>query len=322
MFTEKTLIILGAGASVFAGYPTGEKLVTQLIEKAKIKSPDFSKRLSEIHPLSIDMFLSYQREFSDIGKTLIADVILDQEAPAESTVIENKDECLYRYLVDALISSCHEPGDLLKNNDNLVIVTFNYDLSLEHYLYSRLKKISFFNEVVDEFLSDVKIYHVYGQLGYFPWHQKFVEGSYESMPHCRKNNEDYGKGFDIFERQGIAKNIQIIGTVKWSDSAPKHIGSIRSHMSEARRVYAFGFGFYEENMELIGLSNSVLHRTMNTDARTRLQFYYTNFENHQKIDNRFLKRHADWLKLANNNQRVYKSVNAVHEALAKDFDLI
>jgi hypothetical protein len=43
MFTDKnpTVFILGAGASWHYGYPTGEKLVQKVIEKAKCASTYF-----------------------------------------------------------------------------------------------------------------------------------------------------------------------------------------------------------------------------------------------------------------------------------------
>jgi hypothetical protein len=43
MFDAKTVFIIGAGASWHYGYPTGEQLVSQVIQKAKIAEAYFSR---------------------------------------------------------------------------------------------------------------------------------------------------------------------------------------------------------------------------------------------------------------------------------------
>jgi len=106
MFKEKTVIILGAGASVDSGYPTGEDLIKLIIESDFCKEDNLTKyledynkiskekkskdvikeevyklkrTLKQMSPLSIDTFLTYHPKFSEIGKSLIAYELLKAE---------------------------------------------------------------------------------------------------------------------------------------------------------------------------------------------------------------------------------------------------
>ena len=126
MFFNKTVFILGAGASWHYGYPTGEDLVRKVIAKAQVaseyfqdamtnasasvsrpqyvarRSPmsmpdglagarkdwdsaskecdDLVRRLNSVDPLVIDYFLGQNPHLADIGKLMIAWVLLECEA--------------------------------------------------------------------------------------------------------------------------------------------------------------------------------------------------------------------------------------------------
>lgn len=306
MFTDKTIIILGAGASCHLGYPTGEELVDQIKDpvSSKLHTPiELSTLLREMQPLSIDTFLSYHTEFEEIGKELIARAILDKE---EKSFLDSKN--WYRFLVDALISQCKKSEDILFNLENLMIITFNYDISLEYYLCSRLKKISFFRDKIDEFLHKIRIVHAYGQLGCFSWHKEFCEKTYENAIEER-GIETYGNRKKSFKK--LSNGIDIIGIRKWNpQTPPKHIKLIHDFLEQVNNVFILGFGFYEENMELINLNK---HTFQDRDK----VFYYTNFYDMQKIERKILKRN---IKKGSSNNFV-KSTKKVYDALSQDFEL-
>src|SRR5438552_1510065 len=113
MFLRKTVFILGAGASWHYGYPTGEDLVTEVVERAtklsayvtaakpfgqallpkfmvdgairqdydeaKNITADLVTRIKAVDPLVIDYFLGQNPRIAAIGRLLIAWVILDRE---------------------------------------------------------------------------------------------------------------------------------------------------------------------------------------------------------------------------------------------------
>ncbi len=307
MFTEKTIIILGAGSSCHLGYPIGEELIRQIKnpESSGLHTPPaLSTLLDEMQPLSIDTFLSYHPDFEENGKELIARAILNKE---EKNFLDSKN--WYRFLIDALISQCKKSEEILINIENLMIATFNYDISLEYYLYSRLKKISFFDNKIDDFFKNIRIIHAYGQLGCFSWHKEFCNKTYENENIERRLPDTYGNRGKSFEK--LAKGIDIIGIRKWNpQTPPKHIELIRDFLGEAKKVYILGFGFYEENMELISLNK---HTFQDRDK----MFYYTNLNDMQKIERKILKRNS----AKNRTGTFIKSTKEVYNALNEDFEL-
>lgn len=194
---ENTVFILGAGASCTYGLPTGQRLAEQIIEVASDiesnathlhKCGGFSENLKGIlseyyrenfireklelfapafkdfdYP-SIDVFLNNTPEFEQIGKFLIAFLILIQEKKeyVNSPPPEYKDRSWpnwMNYLRQAIINN--NMGD--KSNQNISFVTFNYDRSLEYYLQKVLSRTFPKKEIhIDNYFD---IIHVYGKLG-------------------------------------------------------------------------------------------------------------------------------------------------------------
>lgn len=75
MFKQKTILILGAGASKSVCYLTGKELITNIIKTRYQSTPphgsqrmdDFKRLLQDMQPLMIDTFLSYHTDYRDIG---------------------------------------------------------------------------------------------------------------------------------------------------------------------------------------------------------------------------------------------------------------
>lgn len=201
MFLNKTVFILGAGASWHYGYPTGEELVRKVLDKARaaakyvygqwssdietesVPAPkyvlrnyqsssqsggltqfrkewdcclqecnDIINRLLAVDPLVIDYFLGHNPHLGDIGKFLIAWVLLECEAVyREDRLNDNrrgnflkqggevpnyKNDNWYRFIIHKLVSGCEDADSLFKNQ--VTFVTFNYDVSLELELFKRI----------------------------------------------------------------------------------------------------------------------------------------------------------------------------------------
>lgn len=71
----------------------------------------------------------------------------------------------YQYFCDKLNTSFEE-----FDQNKISIITFNYDRSLEHSLFTALKNSYAKNDRdCASKLKNIPIVHVYGQLGYLPW---------------------------------------------------------------------------------------------------------------------------------------------------------
>jgi len=146
MFETSTVLILGAGTSVPYGYPSGRGLVDDLkgdnpkrkeiliqLQFQKPEIDEFTAVLRKAEPPSIDHFLENNPRFTDLGKACIAYEILKRENENRlyhpKVDKEGSIRSWYRDLADRIADSADEIAF-----NNLSIVTFNYDRSLEHFL--------------------------------------------------------------------------------------------------------------------------------------------------------------------------------------------
>ncbi len=274
MIDNKTVFILGAGASMPYGFPSGQLLKDTIARYYGTVHPkyilemgfdgsqmnDFAKALSNSPLTSVDSFLESQPHFIEIGKACIG---------AELLVAENEGR-LFKYWQDKryslwkkwkkpdfkighgdfendgswyqeLFLLLKEPIDKFKQN-NVVFITFNYDRSLEQYLYLSLKNTYGANdEECRNITKEIPIIHVYGHLGLLPWQTELGAKTETSV---------YGAGRDSSRISIAVKNIDIIHQGKTNlekfDEAFKHL-------QNAKRICVIGFGFNEENIKRLRL---------------------------------------------------------------------
>lgn len=251
MIETDTVLILGAGASAPYGYPIGSDLktgivnsLTAMVEKdyGWVNGTEFSKdlikefvfALKNTRRPSIDSFLAKQKEeFTDIGKIAIVNQISKCEDPRiiNSSVMKKKakfdsTDDWYGYLVEILYES-----KIDEIGDNLSIVTFNYDRSLEYFLLKTLLADFGALETVEDCLPIIKkipIIHMYGRLDPLPW----------EVPHeeCR----EYGENCSDDDLIKISENIKLIHEAELTSSVEKANRLVYS----AERIYFLGMDLY------------------------------------------------------------------------------
>ena len=192
MITNKTVFILGAGASAPYYYPVGSVLRRQIcdsfhselhkcitgspfcgVDESPVevqKSLEFTNRFHECDIKSIDRFLAINPDFSEMGKIAIALFILNAEV--YSSFDETRDDHWYFHLFNKMVDTFNDPDSYMRFGDNKVIfITFNYDRSLEYYLHKSLRNLFPGKIPEDEIVKQLKripIYHVYGQVDHLP----------------------------------------------------------------------------------------------------------------------------------------------------------
>lgn len=386
MFREKTVFILGAGASWHYSCPTGEELVQLVSHKAgefrkflldsariahvpqiiadrfpklhSLSDPynvgtwqqisfecmEISDRLARSNPPVIDYFLAHNPDLRDIGRFLIAWVILECEAkhghgrknrnrvPGHE---QNHRDDWYRYLLSKLMNDCRAPSDLCANQ--VTFVSFNYDVSLELGLYDGLTATSFFNNEphnIQNFFSAERFLHVYGSVRDCP-------------PIKLEGVEVLLKGDDVLRGQDSQWSNQqkLLDTIY---SASKRISTIETHdkttneatikaaaqiIDDARYVYILGYGFDSMNNQRLGLEQSLHYKQPDGEIRSRQRrksIMLTNFLDRNQVNKRasslFFKTTGH---LQPNQSAIYdkdrfyveKSTRDVYGALELDFDL-
>lgn len=293
MFTEKTVLVLGAGASCHINYPSGNQLLERIIYTIKSGvyfysmgqetkkfwddqwARELARELETQQPSSIDAFLTNHVSNPELireGKFFTAYEILKCEDL--NAFAATKD--WYALLRDNIREDCKNAQDLEESLSNLNIITFNYDISLEYRLSTLLPKINIFpkeqqeKERILRILSN-NIIHIYGQVGWFKW-QGHEHGRFDNA--YGRDIPGYGRDTDWPCRLAgdVQKNIRVIGEDRTSNLPD--IKKAQQWLLEAEKIFFLGFGFRKENIELLKLDETTRH------ARN---IYCTNCDSSQRI---------------------------------------
>ena len=251
MLTKRTVFVLGAGASDPFGFPTGIKLSKAVVAGLKPglqmwislqthlgfsdeQLVEFREAFFYSGKNSVDAFLEHRPEHIKIGKAATAEFLIRYES---SENLFGYDENWYRYLYGKMNAPIKEFG-----NNTIAFVTFNYDRSLEHFLFTTLKNTyGVSDEVCAEVLTNIPIIHLHGRLGYLPWQEggkirRFTpELNAETLQTCIDNikiiHEATGVGSD--KEFLVAKNL----------------------LHQAERIYFMGFGYDPTNVARLNIRN-------------------------------------------------------------------
>jgi hypothetical protein len=328
---NSTVFVLGAGASWHYGYPTGETLVKKVIEKARIAEQFFGHSLSNIHslrpdcltegqghdadwptqwekardecvilrkgleqvkPLVIDYYLGWNPDLQNIGRLLIAWVILDCEHHSQNKNINRPhgseafdDWC--RFIIHQLAIHCKNSKDLLLNK--VSFVTFNYDVSLEHALREGLEHIQMFDgKDVATFLGGNRIIHIYGKIRDVPtkaapvnWHMSNEDPYKLRHPQLNHYQVEMKKLLDIV--YAASKGLRVIDPHdKGFDDTEIMIA--RTAIAHAKRIFILGYGFDEHNSGRLNLREVLAHDLMTTN-----RVAFTNYGDINQINKRASK---------------------------------
>jgi len=255
MITKKTVLVLGAGASIPFGFPSGKKLVALIADMINGDSVtvkllmnhgydkeyiwEFRKSLVLSGRFSVDEFLEYRNEFIDVGKEAIAAVLLRFEQTMNLFNVREESNW-YQYLFGQLNTSFDE-----FNQNKIAIITFNYDRSLEHYLFTALKNAYNKNgEECAEKLNKIPVVHVYGKLGKLPWEKsQYSLVPFDSVIYPDKMGLYVGRG---------GENIKIIHENIEKDPEFNQAFEL---LMDAEYIYFLGFGFNETNLKRLRIES-------------------------------------------------------------------
>lgn len=265
MVEVETVLVLGAGASCDFGFPTGEGLLAQICRNLRDTQSNQYRVLCELADLyefdasdeivdkfyngleradqpSVDAWLEHNREFIDVGRWAIAMALLEAERRSNLKAKINWYKRLFRAL-DASYEDFHK--------NQLKVITFNYDRSLEKYLSDVFPYRYKQEEPADclKELKSLKVYHIYGSLGPLEWQ-------------CDKKEDavPYGATLD-YKTVGAARAIVYRAALNIEILPPEENGiptertkTVLDMIRWAKAVYFLGFGFHEANLRRLGMT--------------------------------------------------------------------
>lgn len=264
------VIILGAGASMPYKFPSGESLyhiVKEEVEnyvKEYFNNPrvikydsqellndaeSFSSALKSAEGVSIDKFVNLNRKFEKIGKRAIATAIIKSENIA-NLPIENRNvsDNWYSYIFKKMIEGLNTADELLEIYKNRIsFITFNYDRSLENYLFQNLngllKNSGKSQEEIIECTKKIDIAHVYGQIGLLSW-----QADEEQKNLVLEYGKPSGSAFENADR--ISPMIEIMYEERQKS---QEIAAIQEKVACSKHIIFLGFGFDSDNIRILGL---------------------------------------------------------------------
>jgi len=325
MFERKTVFILGAGASWHYNYPTGDGLVSCVLENVnnliecydgdlrrntwhKIDAinnivndvnaqppqiseflKNFHDRLRYVNPPVIDYFFQSNNDLRDIGKLMIAWTILARETEFEKSGNLNRqrigqdkknfNDDWYRYILYQMLIGCESFEDVFQNQ--VSFITFNYDVSLDHFLYKGLKQIAFMkpDRISDEEIKDElkkRIHHVYG---FVREDDQFSDLKMPFIPPGSKTTRVYK---DLVN--AAYKASQSIDTIAGQKrEIPEHV---LDKISEAQDIYILGFGFDFMNCESLNAKEFFGHGSSKAYVTKHdyRKVFFTNFQDYNSVN--------------------------------------
>jgi hypothetical protein len=198
---------------------------------------------------SIDNFIDSHRsndQIAEVGKLAIASAILKAERQSRLYISpENAHNKLdFSRVSDTwfnalfqLISLNAQEEDLPARLSRVRVVTFNYDRTLEHFLFNSIQ--NYYGSSPDraaEILSNLTVLHPYGQVGNLPWQNSGV-----AVPF----------GGDVHS-SALIQIAQTLRTFTQGTSVQEsQIEHIRASIFEAEILTFLGFAYHALNLQLL-----------------------------------------------------------------------
>lgn len=247
MITQKTILVLGAGASNAYGFPLCRGLrdlvcnrpdenVSRAIVEAGYgidEMSDFIQTIQHSGYTSVDWFLEDRPEYIPIGKAAIAACLIPFENPERLFPPQAPSEHWYELLLNVMAS----PVEGFCENE-LSVITFNYDRSLEYYFLKVLETRLNSLEKAVELLSTFKIVHVHGSLG--------------ELSLASDIGRPYSPDVSSESISIAANNIIIVGEAA-DDS--ESFEEARVLLNNAEKIVFLGFGFHPESIRRLSIFN-------------------------------------------------------------------
>ncbi|MDK2979982.1 MAG: hypothetical protein PWQ55_329 [Chloroflexota bacterium] len=260
MISEPTTIILGAGVSKPYGFPIGLDLRNEIIDHTLVRKDwsfwnalsidenlviEFVTRFRDSNIYSIDKFLENNPNYLQVGKICIAVCIREKEDHKNFFRTNAKSDGIYQYLFNELVSGIRW-NEVEQNK--LSFITFNYDRSLEQYLfesYCNFCPRNTIEETLSSFFQYIPIYHVHGKVGDLDW-----QGKKGTQYKPLEINHFKGRITEIEKIKMASENIVLV-----SEQDPQTANKLAYILKSSKNIIFLGFGYHNENLNKLKIDS-------------------------------------------------------------------
>ncbi len=248
----RMVFIFGAGASKPYGYPTAQELVEQIAydqvaDQSPLKGLDkyeqLKKNLATSKARSVDIFLGRdsQERFQEVGKWAIAEKLIQCEQHGnvfgKTKGYKDKiriDDDWYAYLFNTLTFGIRDLDAVASLP--ISFITFNYDRSLEYFLFNYLNSNFPDNEPIDvnNVINRLPIIHVYGRM--------------DHLPSEEPDGRAYTNTVTPDTVKAAAAKIRLLHKAD-DEETVKALDWSQRLMDMAKYIWILGFSYHPENMD-------------------------------------------------------------------------
>jgi hypothetical protein len=279
MFSQPIVFVVGAGASAEYGMPTGAEMKHKIAQALNFThvargltgdrefyeilirkfgrdsempaaATELATRIAEFDSIDEALhWLSARPGIVSLGKATIVREILQYER--SSKLFNESNPALIRHgrynedwlppFLTMVVGSLRK--DQAKDAfQNITIINFNYDRTVEHFLYSRLQiNLGLNDNETIDLISSLRMIRPYGSVGRLPWEKVLVEGGV-AVPFGAELKTDHEELFALSEN---------VRTYTEQNLSVTHRSEITSAIDKSRLIVFLGFGFHQQNMAIL-----------------------------------------------------------------------
>jgi len=301
---DRIVLILGAGASMPFGQPSGKQLIKQItgsliFSPKRILRPSTGSGLGSLVPdIEIDnsqtdnrllaMMIDYGFTYEQVEN--FRESLMNSQINSVDAFLEHRTEFIeigkmaiaYNIIEREKLSEVRfkeQPDwyqylwNKLVNKlpafprNNISIITFNYDRTFEYFLYNAFKSLYGLSDNESlSYLNKVEILHLHGTLGSLPW----------------QTNEPKVKfGEDIKDHGRLAKISESIKIIHENVANSFEFKKAFELINNSSKVHFLGFGYHPTNLERLRIQETKTQITgtsigMTHNERTQIEMVYSN----------------------------------------------
>lgn len=250
MITDLTVFIVGAGAHMPYGFPSGEKLKTAIcgLSASRFHARDgreqiidrylndLSDKLRKASTQSIDAFFQHNKQLAELGRICVAFLIKQYESQSENSEVHDWIE----WLVDKPLNA--RLDDFSSNK--VAFVTFNYDRFLEQRLMTLLAVRHGDEHKARAVVRSLPIIHVHGSIGRLACYgERYGDDSLE-----------FGVETDYSVTCRASSTIRFYDEEGFAKEPPSHRSDLERAIqliAAAHNVFFLGFSYQKDNLSIL-----------------------------------------------------------------------
>ena len=222
-----------------------------ILEPLKIKKEDLKAILKSDEEDSKKLEQQFRNELINAGKTLIALFLLQSEKRDlfDNPNPQNDAKIWYRHIRNLIINSGKDSAEIKKQIQNLTIISFNYDRSLDYYLRTRLS--DYYGEIKE------RVFYPYGKLAVDNWDRKDY-GKFNKDGKFNPYNDD-----ELQEIEELGQGLRVIGELD-EDLSKKYPNSKNKNLTE---IYKYKKNIFDFEKYCKGLGDNTPSIALNINIR-------------------------------------------------------